>query len=103
MLTAKYVNLRKNLQMNDINMLIAMRQLLLYTMIAVSIISVPMLIVGVLFSVLQAATQINEMTITFIPKLIVMFTLLLMFGPWMMNKLILYTYYMMNNLPKYLS
>ncbi len=98
-----FVNLRKNLQMNDINMLIAMRQLLLYTMIAVSMISVPMLIIGITFSVIQSATQINEMTITFIPKLIVMFTLLLMFGPWMMNKLIIYTYYIMNNLPKYLS
>ncbi len=88
--------------MNDPNLLLAMKQLLFYTMMAVSVISVPMLVIGVLLSILQAATQINEMTITFIPKLIVMFTLLFLLTPWLMNKLVLMTQNMMMHLPLYL-
>lgn len=88
--------------MNDLNMLLAMKQLLYYTVCAVCLISIPMLIVGIIFSVIQAATQINEMTITFIPKLLVMFTLLFLLGPWMMNRLVLFTRELMMNLPVYL-
>ena len=43
------------------------------------------LLVGLLVSVLQAATQINEMTLTFIPKLLAMFVVLVVAGPWMIN------------------
>lgn len=88
--------------MNDSFMLLAMREMLYYTMAAVAVISVPMLIVGIIFSVLQAATQINEMTITFIPKLIVMFTLLLLLSPWMMESLVLLTQKLLQNLQQYI-
>lgn len=88
--------------MNDPSLLYAMKQMLYYTLMAVGMISVPMLIIGVFFSVLQAATQINEMTITFIPKLVVMFTLLFLLTPWLMNKLVIMTQTMMMHLPLYL-
>jgi flagellar biosynthetic protein FliQ len=88
--------------MNDANLLIAMKQMLYYTLVAVSIISIPMLIVGVLFSIIQAATQINEMTITFIPKLVVMFTLLFTLSPWLMEKLVSITQNLLTHLPLYL-
>tara|TARA_R110000868_G_scaffold124843_3_gene329800 strand:+ start:1935 stop:2204 length:270 start_codon:yes stop_codon:yes gene_type:complete len=88
--------------MNDSYILMAMKDMLYYTMIAVSIISVPMLIVGVLFSIIQAATQINEMTITFIPKLLVMFTLLFLLTPWLMESLVTITRNLLTNLPIYL-
>ncbi|MBS1210510.1 MAG: flagellar biosynthesis protein FliQ [Proteobacteria bacterium] len=42
---------------------------------------------GLLISILQAATQINEMTLSFVPKLIVMFLTLLLAGPWMITML----------------
>lgn len=42
------------------------------------------LIVGILVSILQVATQIQEMTLTFIPKLAVSVVVLLMFGGWML-------------------
>ncbi len=42
------------------------------------------LAVGLAVSVLQAATQINEMTLSFIPKLIAIFAMLIMAGPWML-------------------
>lgn len=43
------------------------------------------LVVGLLVSILQAATQINEMTLTFIPKLFAMVIVLLLGGPWMIT------------------
>lgn len=88
--------------MNDPDLLYAMREMLFYTMMAVATISLPMLVIGVFFSIMQAATQINEMTITFIPKLVVMFTLLFLLSPWLMNKLVLITQNMMTHLPLYL-
>lgn len=43
--------------------------------------------VGLLVSVIQVATQIQEMTLTFIPKLVVIFAVLVLLGPWMLGKL----------------
>ncbi|OQX20582.1 MAG: flagellar biosynthetic protein FliQ [Desulfobulbaceae bacterium A2] len=54
--------------------------------------SAPMLIsgllIGLLISIFQAATQINEQTMTFIPKIVIVFVTVLIFGPWIMNLLI---------------
>ncbi|BCO08530.1 flagellar biosynthetic protein FliQ [Desulfolithobacter dissulfuricans] len=49
------------------------------------------LLVGLLISVFQAATQINEQTMTFIPKIVAVFITLLIFGPWIMNLVITFT------------
>jgi flagellar biosynthetic protein FliQ len=53
------------------------------------LLSAPMLLasllVGLAVSILQAATQINEMTLTFIPKLLAMVATLVVAGPWMIN------------------
>lgn len=46
------------------------------------------LLVGLLISIFQAVTQIQEQTLTFVPKLIVIIVILLFCGPWMMNKLV---------------
>jgi flagellar biosynthetic protein FliQ len=43
------------------------------------------LVVGLVVSVLQAATQINEMTLTFIPKMLAMIAVLVIAGPWMIT------------------
>ncbi|MEO8400365.1 MAG: flagellar biosynthetic protein FliQ [Gammaproteobacteria bacterium] len=88
--------------MNDIHMLNAMQEMLYYVMIAVCVITVPVLVVGLVLSVVQAATQINEPTMTFIPKFIVMFTLLFLLSPWLMSRLIYITHTYMNNLPSYI-
>jgi flagellar biosynthetic protein FliQ len=59
------------------------------TLMMVLILSGPMLllslVVGLIVSVFQAATQINEMTLTFIPKLVAMGLALLVFLPWMLQ------------------
>lgn len=45
------------------------------------------LVTGLIVSIFQAATQINEMTLSFVPKLVVTFTTLVLAGPWMLTKL----------------
>jgi flagellar biosynthetic protein FliQ len=57
------------------------------------------LITGVLVGVLQAATQINEMTLSFIPKLIVLVLTLMITGPWMLQLITGYTRTLFNNIP----
>lgn len=49
------------------------------------------LVVGLLVSIFQAVTQINEMTLTFIPKLVAMGVAFVLFGPWMLQVLMTYT------------
>ncbi|MGE4537420.1 MAG: flagellar biosynthesis protein FliQ [Desulfovibrio sp.] len=60
------------------------------------------LVVGVVISVLQAATQIQEMTLTFVPKILSMFIALLVAFPWMMDKMINFTKDLFMNIPNYL-
>ena len=88
--------------MNDIHMLNAMQEMLYYVMVSVCLVTLPILIVGLVMSIVQAATQINEMTLTFIPKFIVMFLILLLFTPWFMEKLIMLTHQFMDHLPTYI-
>lgn len=49
------------------------------------------LVVGVVISLLQSVTQIHEMTLTFIPKILAVVTVLILTLPWIMNKLISYS------------
>ena len=53
------------------------------------------LVVGLTISIFQAATQINEMTLTFIPKLLAVGLSLLFFLPWMLNKFNSFFFYLM--------
>ena len=59
------------------------------------------LVVGVLVSLVQAATQIQEMTLTFVPKIISIFVGLLILLPWIMNHLVTYTTELFQNIPNY--
>lgn len=59
------------------------------------------LAVGLLISIFQATTQIQEMTLTFIPKIVAILTALIMFSPWMLEKLISYTRTLIINIPNY--
>lgn len=54
---------------------------------------------GLIISVFQAATQINEMTLSFIPKLLAMLAALAILGPWMVRELIDFTRNLLGNLP----
>lgn len=57
------------------------------------------LLTGLLVSVFQAATQINEMTLSFIPKLLAIFLVLVLFGPWMMGILLDYIRELFGSIP----
>ena len=57
------------------------------------------LVVGLVVSIFQAATQINEMTLSFIPKLIAMFVTLVAAGPWMLAMLTDYMRRLYQNIP----
>ena len=60
-----------------------MREALYLAMVLVSVIIIPSLVVGLIVSVFQAATQINEQTLSFLPRLIVTLVTLVVLGPWL--------------------
>lgn len=72
----------------------------LETMLMVSLpVLVISLIVGVLISIFQAVTQIQEATITFVPKIIITFLSLLIFGGWMIDRISSFTREIFQNIP----
>jgi flagellar biosynthetic protein FliQ len=70
------------------------------------LLAAPMLVVGlltgVIVSMFQAATQINEMTLVFVPKMLGVAFALLVFFPWMLNVIIGFTQDLFINLPTYI-
>lgn len=62
-------------------------QLLWTAFLIAAPILVATLVVGVLIGIFQVVTQLQEMTLTFVPKLIVVFVVFLLLGPWMLNRL----------------
>jgi len=67
------------------------------------LVSAPLLLAalatGLLVSIFQAATQINEMTLSFIPKLLVMFAVMVVAGPWMLSVMVEYMQRLYANIP----
>ena len=57
------------------------------------------LVVGVLISIIQAVTSIQEQTLSFIPKVLAMAVVLLVGGPWMLNQLLSYTSELWSSIP----
>jgi len=59
-------------------------------------------LVGLIVSILQSATQIQEMTLSYIPKLIAAYVVVLLLGAWMLNKLLDFTKELIVNIPVWL-
>lgn len=57
------------------------------------------LLTGLLVSIFQAATQINEMSLSFIPKLVAIFVVLVVLGPWMLETLLDYVRNLLTGIP----
>ncbi len=57
------------------------------------------MVVGLLIGVLQAATQIQEMTLTFVPKILVAALVLVILGPWMLRLIVNFTMQLYSNIP----
>ncbi|MCE5249614.1 flagellar biosynthesis protein FliQ [bacterium] len=74
-------------------------------MIITLLLAAPMLgfglVVGLLVSILQAVTQINEMTLTFIPKIIAVALALAIFMPWLIRTLVDFTIRLLTRLPNF--
>jgi flagellar biosynthetic protein FliQ len=70
------------------------------------LVSMPMLllglIVGVVISIFQAVTQIQEMTLTFVPKILIVLVALLFFSNWMLEQLMQFTITTINQIPYYI-
>ncbi|MHB1392446.1 MAG: flagellar biosynthesis protein FliQ [Clostridia bacterium] len=61
------------------------------------------LLVGLIVSIVQATTQIQEPTLSFIPKIIAISLTMLIFGPWMMNIMYEFTVKLFENIPTYIK
>lgn len=61
------------------------------------------LVVGLLVSIFQATTQIQEQTLAFIPKIVVVFLGMILFGPWMLSTMVEFTYQLFSNLHHYIG
>ncbi|WP_213974876.1 flagellar biosynthesis protein FliQ [Tepidanaerobacter acetatoxydans] len=70
------------------------------------LVSAPMLLlgmlVGIIVSIFQATTQIQEQTLTFVPKIIVVMLSMVIFGPWMLTIITQFTYNLFSDLPKFI-
>ncbi len=75
------------------------RQALEMTMMLAAPLLLVALAIGLLVGIFQAATQINEMTLSFIPKLVGMAVALLVAGPWMLRELVSYTRTLIESIP----
>lgn len=58
------------------------------------------LVVGLLISIFQATTQIQEQTLTFVPKIVLVMLSLVVFGPWMLNLLVVFTHNLVSAIPE---
>ncbi len=67
--------------------------------ILLTVLITPGLIVGLIVAMFQAATQINEMSLSFIPKLFVTYLVLVMAGPWLLKTMVNYTDSLISNIP----
>ena len=59
------------------------------------------LLVGLVVSVIQVVTQVQEMSLTFVPKIIAAVAAFVIFGPWMLRKLVIYASSLISSIPSY--
>jgi flagellar biosynthesis protein FliQ len=69
-------------------------------LIAAPVLGLSML-VGLLVSIVQVVTQIQEMSLTFVPKLVVVVAVMVAFGPWMLGKLLAFSVGLIASIPQY--
>jgi flagellar biosynthesis protein FliQ len=86
--------------MNDTQFVLTLGQKAMEVMLLISApLLLTTLVVGLAISIFQAATQINEMTLSFIPKLLALFATMVIAGPWILTTLIEYTQQLLLSIP----
>ena len=76
------------------------REALWLTTVMVAVLVVPSLVIGLIVAMFQAATQINEQTLSFLPRLLVMLTTLIVVGPWLTQKFMEYFISLYTSIPQ---
>ena len=76
------------------------RQAIEMTLILSAPLLLAALVIGLIISIFQAATQINEQTLSFIPKLVGMFLVLILAGPWMLQMMVDYIRRLIESIPQ---
>lgn len=77
--------------MNELAIMTIVKKALITGLLIAGPVLIISLVVGLIISIFQAATQIREQTLTFVPKLIAIILVLVLGGPWMLNKLVVLT------------
>ncbi|MCJ1882838.1 MULTISPECIES: flagellar biosynthesis protein FliQ [Pseudomonas] len=75
------------------------REALWLTAVIVGVLVLPSLLVGLIVAMFQAATQINEQTLSFLPRLLVVLMTLIVLGPWLLRQLMEYTQSLITSIP----
>jgi flagellar biosynthetic protein FliQ len=68
-------------------------------LLLMAVLIIPGLVVGLVVAMFQAATQINESSLSFIPKLFVTFLVMVFAGPWLLKTMVNYTDSLISNIP----
>ena len=89
--------------MNTVEVLDLFREALFLVMLIPSVFIIPSLIVGLIVSTFQAATQINEQTLSFYPRLIMTFVSMLIAGPWVLGQLLDFFHKLLSDLPMFIG
>nr|WP_054694397.1 flagellar biosynthesis protein FliQ [Syntrophomonas palmitatica] len=87
---------------DDIVMGIATQAVVTTLLVSAPVLGVA-LITGLLISILQATTQLQEMTLVFVPKIVVVLLVVLIFGPWMLNVLTSFMHNLYASIPHMLA
>ncbi|HOT43789.1 MAG TPA: flagellar biosynthesis protein FliQ [Spirochaetota bacterium] len=86
--------------MTDVTVITIMRE----SLMTILIVSAPMLgigmFVGLIISIFQTTTSIQEQTLTFVPKIVAIFVVLIVFGSWMIRSLVNYTNHIFSMIEK---
>lgn len=76
-----------------------LREALWMIVLLASVIIVPGLLIGLVVSTFQAATQINEQTLSFLPRLLITLIVIIVMGPWMLTKLLDHANRLISSIP----
>jgi len=85
--------------MSPESVLNTVEQAMQMTLVLILVLLLPALVTGLVVSMFQAATQINELTLSFIPKLIVTLVTILLAGPWMIRLMMEFTRRLVEDIP----
>lgn len=75
------------------------REAMWLIVLLVAVIVMPSLLIGLVISTFQAATQINEQTLSFLPRLLVTLVVIIITGPWLLRRIMDYTEQLVLSIP----